>query len=445
MYLKTENLIKFLFDWQCDKEKFYDCVLNLSQEMAKRDFWSYEEVASIKHWLHDLSQLGYIEPTLKNRPNEKRLSQILLLESSIIDVYFKVRYTPKFQQSIDFDNYCCQNESNSLEELHDKFLSLKYLKNFCNLSNYNLKYNIDQIETKSKQSDITLLITFNIAIRSFTIELIKHIYGSYFKNVIFCGKNINTFLNEIQGQFKKFDSYTFIDVDTVNGVFHYDCMTKAIQMNFNTKGILLMSDDVLLKYWELDKLNVSQVWFPEKIFCSTNLNYTDGWMWWSSSSGLIAYEALLDHMKKLNNSSEFAQTSNGKLLDIYLRIMRSNSEIRNYSNVSSEKIVCTHAGSDIFFIPKLRFDLFHLIGTLFRYFNVFLELAVPGILNGLDANNNMAILNGQYDWSRKEIFNSYDYEKIGTFFHPSKLIFYNASALGTKFCEKFIQNKCSHF
>ena len=39
MYLKTENLIKFLFDWECYKEKFYECVLNLSQEMAKRDFW----------------------------------------------------------------------------------------------------------------------------------------------------------------------------------------------------------------------------------------------------------------------------------------------------------------------------------------------------------------------------------------------------------------------
>jgi hypothetical protein len=179
MYLKTENLIKFLFDWQCYKEKFYECVLNLSQEMTKRDFWSYEEVASIKHWLHDLSQIGYIEPTLKRRPNEKRLSQILFLNSSFIVAYFKVRYTPKFQQSIDFDNYCCQNESNSFDEQHEKFLSLKYLTHFCNLSNYTLKYNIDQIEAKSKLSDITLLITFNIAIRSFTIELIKHIYGSF--------------------------------------------------------------------------------------------------------------------------------------------------------------------------------------------------------------------------------------------------------------------------
>ena len=86
-----------------------------------------------------------------------------------------------------------------------------------------------------------------------------------------------------------------------------------------------------------------------------------------------------------------------------------------------------------------------MISTLFRYFNVFLELAVPGILNGLDANNNMRILNGYYEWSGKELFNSYNYEKIGIFFHPSKLIRYNASALGNKFCEKFIQNKCSHF
>jgi hypothetical protein len=50
MYLKTESLIKFLFDWQCDKEKFYDCVLDLSEEMAKRDYWSKEEVVCIRHF-----------------------------------------------------------------------------------------------------------------------------------------------------------------------------------------------------------------------------------------------------------------------------------------------------------------------------------------------------------------------------------------------------------
>jgi hypothetical protein len=141
MYLKTESLIKFLFDWQCDKEKFYDCVLDLSEEMAKRDFWSKEEVVSIRHWLQDLNQIGYIEPTLKAKHFDKlRLSQSLNLNSSFIDDSFKVRYTPKFQQSIDFDNYCCQNESNSLDVLHEKVVSLKYLKNFCNLSNYTLIY-----------------------------------------------------------------------------------------------------------------------------------------------------------------------------------------------------------------------------------------------------------------------------------------------------------------
>jgi hypothetical protein len=57
----------------------------------------------------------------------------------------------------------------------------------------------------------------------------------------------------------------------------------------------------------------------------------------------------------------------------------------------------------------------------------------------------MGILNGTYEWSGEELFNSHYYDQIGIFFHPSKLIYYNASALGNKFCEKFIQNKCSHF
>lgn len=73
MYLKTEDLIKFLFDWQCKKINFYECVLDLSAQMASKEFWSYDEVDSIKNWLQDLTQIGYKEPKLKNSYNNFNL------------------------------------------------------------------------------------------------------------------------------------------------------------------------------------------------------------------------------------------------------------------------------------------------------------------------------------------------------------------------------------
>ena len=443
MYLKTENLIAFLFDWKCNEIEFYACVIKLSEEMAKNDFWPYDEVDGIKNWIDDLNMIGYIQPKML-RVYQKSLSQYLNLNSSLIDHHFQVRYTPEFQKSIDFDNFCCKNQSNSLLELNEKIVSLQYLRKFCSLSNFTLKFDIDQIDSQSKHSDIVLLITFNIQIRSFTIEQIKNIYGNYFRNIVFCGKNINKFLNESQGQFKKFDSYTFIDVDTGNGYFHYYCMTKAIEMNFNTKGIFLMSDDVLLKYWELDKIDSSKVWFPERINCTIDLKKPDlWWSWWHTSMGISAYEKLINHFYSLNKSSEFMNSYNqGRILDSFLKNLRSNS-ITMVTNSST--IICGHMGSDLFYVPNSKFESFHLISSLYRYFDVFLELAVPGILSGLDVNFNMEIISGTYDWNRAEVFVSYSYAKIGLFFHPSKLINYNASAWGYKFCENFIQDKLSHF
>ena len=132
----------------------------------------------------------------------------------------------------------------------------------------------------------------------------------------------------------------------------------------------------------------------------------------------------------------------GRFVDSFLKNLRSNS-ITAVSNTST--IICSHTGSDLFYIPNSKFELFHLISSLFRYFDVFLELAVPGILSGLDVNSNMEIISGTYEWLRRDVFASYSYAKIGLFFHPSKLIKYNASALGYKFWENFIQDKLSHF
>jgi hypothetical protein len=67
MYSQTESLVKFLLEWKCSMEKFYDCVIDLSEQMAQRDFWKTEEVESIKNWLEDLKEIGYMENKIINR------------------------------------------------------------------------------------------------------------------------------------------------------------------------------------------------------------------------------------------------------------------------------------------------------------------------------------------------------------------------------------------
>ena len=63
MYFSTENLIRFLSSWSCDPSKrLFECMRELSQEMANHGFWGDKDIEVIDSWLTDLSELGYPEP-----------------------------------------------------------------------------------------------------------------------------------------------------------------------------------------------------------------------------------------------------------------------------------------------------------------------------------------------------------------------------------------------
>ncbi len=67
MYSQAEALVDFLFKWHCQKAKFFECVVDLSQQMADQKFWHEGEVLKIQHWLNDLEESGYAEPEIINR------------------------------------------------------------------------------------------------------------------------------------------------------------------------------------------------------------------------------------------------------------------------------------------------------------------------------------------------------------------------------------------
>ena len=128
--------------------------------------------------------------------------------------YFSVRFTPRFQKSPDLDNYCCNGNTETIYERYD---SLRFFENMCSEKNVHLRYRSEFMTRPKIDSDITLLITFNNDPKLFNIEMLHHLYRYQFKNVIFCGNSIiSNILNEIRAKSKKFDSYTFIDIDKMD-------------------------------------------------------------------------------------------------------------------------------------------------------------------------------------------------------------------------------------
>ena len=439
MYLKTENLIKFLlFKWKCSKLKFYECLLDLSRGMAQHGFWDYEEVESIENWLLDLQSIDYVEPEIinfeidTNKQNDGVKCKIKNSSSN-----YPVRFTPKYQKPIDMDTYCCNG---STFDVYNNFESINYLIDFCKLANYTFDgVTASFLNTKPKSSNITLLVTFNREVRPINIITLKHFYGSYFNNIIFCGKDIINQLKDEIGSFKKFDSYTFIDLDTVFGYYHYYCMTKAIEMNFVTDGILLMSDDVLLKYWHLDKFDKNKIWYPYSIKENCMHEVYKGnpklnsWMWWNTHMGIDAILKAWDFFNKAQNNLITIENENLNMINSYLnRLDKINANKSNYTRV------CVH-GSDFFYLNAGNFKTYHYISSLFRQFNIFLEIAVPTILAGIENETNIYLINGSYTWSGQIDINSYD--KLGYFAHPVKISQYYNTSNGKRFCDKFVKDK----
>ena len=227
--------------------------------------------------------------------------------------YFSVRYTPKFQKPIEMDNYYGQK----IEGIYNRYDSLRYFENYCSEHKATLTYNTSVFDPVPESSDIDLLVTFNVEPFQLNIEFLHHFYKDHFRNIIFCGnKAISSILNEQRSKFKRFDSFTFIDMNEMkSGYYHYYCMTKAIEINFNVKsGILLMSDDVLLKYWHLHSLDKSKIWFPEKILIGRDIEKWNAWEWlkihWIKGESKIT--ELLQLINEVNNEQPISMNPDMK-------------------------------------------------------------------------------------------------------------------------------------
>ena len=408
-----DDLVKFLFKWKCGYKKFYQCMIELSEKMAQNNFWDYKEVDYIKNWLNELTEIDYKEPQIVDVTKNKYSIQTSKEFDEKFYVFHRVKYTPKFQ-----------------DKINDKFSDFKYLNEFCKLSNASLRFQKFYSNSSRKKSEISLVVSFNWQPIAQNIEIISAIYGSFFKHIVFCGPNMMEKIKAL----KKFESTAFIELNTIKGQFHYYCMTKAIELNLNTKGFLLMSDDVLLKYWKLEKFDINKIWFPFKLDCSKSYelspNYVhyEEWGWWKSEIGLKALLNVWNYfsaMKKKNISNDI------QIVENFLKFIERNS------GPGAVK-VCANFVSDIFYLPRSQFKPFHLISEIFRKFRVYVEIAVSTILAGLDNYENIEVLKGTYKCCGK--FGMHLYNEMGVFGHAAKISKYNSSLEGKLFCELFIQD-----
>jgi hypothetical protein len=402
--INLNDLVDILYKWRCNRVKFFECILDLSKLMSDKNYMSEIELENINKWLQDLISAGYEEPEIVN------------YENSLAELKTKCENNSSHFKLV----YNSANSNESFKSLKSN-QTIEYLNRFCSVSRISLLNSSNASFISKKYPDITLLVSFNQEPSLDVLILLKYIYSSYFKNIIFCGPKMIFAYENLKYQEKMLDGLTFLELET-QGSFHYSCMTKAIELGLNTRGLLLISDDVLLKYWRFakefnfDRMGVSFVGlksngFEENEYDNFTCKYemkADGsnWHYWSTTNGFSAVNRVWISFE------HFLRDSTQKLKFESDRIRRFMASVNNHADVhnSSRVKVCIY-GSDIFYIPESKFEDFHYFSGLFRQNGVFLELALSTLIAGLDYDGlSIQKIDGEYHWA--SVFDMSMYDEI---------------------------------
>ncbi len=235
---------------------------------------------------------------------------------------------------------------------------------------------------KGHFDDILLIINYNHAHYE-SIPLLKKIYGTYFKNIVFYGPT----------------RHDVIELPHFKGFFSYLCISDAMKSHPNFSGYLFLHDDCILNPTLIKDLDLKKIWFPSLFYFKSDkgnpINITQGisattWWYWNSQWGFNPT------VKAFNEMSEYN---------------------KNILETNWEKSNVVVAFTDIAYIPSAYHGQFIELAEIFGKHKVFLEIALPTILFSLSLKKDWEWLPGKSNYLNPiKLF-----DKNAIFNHPLKL------------------------
>ncbi|ELU15610.1 hypothetical protein CAPTEDRAFT_201273 [Capitella teleta] len=299
--------------------------------------------------------------------------------------------------------------------------------------------NIDFARPLVQYSEILLLVIFNGPVYA-ALPYVEALYRSFFPNIVYCGPghpNYNILQNLKQLKIS-FISYHKSPKGHVKGAFNYECLSIAIKMNYNVQGYLTIADDMVLFPSSIKNHtnHFDSVWFLPKgrirIAEITRLREcrrgicdvpTDKWPWWRKY--IVAVIKLFDHFDNNEHNSTLIH-------DCYQQLKFLNGAERRPNG----------GYADVFYIPKRLASPFSQLADIFFDFQVFLEIAVPTIIQCLEFPDEFQTLKGLGLWKQDRTspwtyFTPQDMVGIN-FLHPTK---WKSLSFGAKNNTEFYCNK----
>ncbi len=342
----AQNMIQ---NWNCNSKHLDVCSLSLVDLVVKQLQMDREIMLQGQAWVEALSHLGY--------------------------AYLTTVQHVSLQHPVPHEATSKANMVGSGN--NGKEITKIYLET-CSPPNYTPAIQISFAQPWTKFEDILLIVVFNRPMYH-SIPFVETLYRPFFPKIVYCGPGTPNYQSKPLKNLQ-FEFYSFYQNKPGHsaGSFHYACMVGVASMNHSVAGYLLSSDDIIFSISKLLPLNRNQVWYIpywDTIIDDVEDPLTNHW-------GHALYQtqirSLLSKMAKYEKDSVIG--------NCYHQLRERNG--------GSYRV---NGGlADIYYIPKRLVPQFAVLGSIFLKSDIFVEIAVPTILQCTESLKNVVELVGEY-------------------------------------------------
>ncbi len=349
---------KYVTQWKCLNHKVETCLLQLVVSIVEQNYTSGNILSSsLFAWLDALNKIGYKSPTMKPMPQESCSSNDM--------VFYPVNYTLPVEMDDDSGKF--------FSPVNNAAAMQKNYEITCFKENAPPSMNFTQPWTQF--ANILLIVVFNNP-HFESVPFVESLYRPFFPLMVHCfpeGHNIG----DSPFQFS-FHTYRKSNPKHPNGSFNHECISRVMSMHYAVKGYLVISDDMVVSVHQLAKLDLNDTWYFPKYDVATDDVRAPVFEQWGFILFRLEVLGLLSKMQNENTSSVVGKCYT-QLSELNHGPWRVNGGL-----------------ADIYFIPKRLAADFAALTSYFAQADVFLEIAVPSIMQCLVGLDNTVPLEGLY-------------------------------------------------
>jgi len=349
---------------------FEDCINLLLRRLLSLQLVSSRFVKTVEDWLQDLKQVAYDFPLIGRQADP--------------NCTIPVTWSPVLASS--------KSESKRFTAIANVAHSKELHKQLCRTYPADFGVVVNLTHPWHQFQHLLLVITFNNAHYE-VIPYLELLYRSIFPHILYCTPTpLETdSIPALAGYRISHITYTEWPVHRTPGSVSYQCAIQAIRMNFAVDGFLFASDDLIPLPVPLSRLSRDRVWFiPANEIrigdletlreCRLGMcDFHPHWGWWADYR-MATIEAL-ERMGQLTRS-----------LPVFRQCL---DKLRQQNGVGRTQIRVNGAYSDIFHVPLRIAHDFADVAEVFADFGVFLEIAVPTVLQCLEPLEHFQPLQGK--------------------------------------------------